>query len=168
MASSTQPFPHLNAQDLDGGRAWRAAQGAEGLGMTLLHTAVLAGDVDGVVGQLGDGGHEAYINRPMRYGFTALHLAAKAYSNAAQGFRTATPLDRWRLIVQMLLDDGADPAARDWQNRIPLALSEGYAPAALRSATEMAALRGAFFASEDGHGHGHRLYRDPAEERVLA
>lgn len=161
MASSTQPFPHMNHQDLDGGRAWRAATTAEELGMTCLHKAVLAGDVDDVVGQLGDGGHEAFINRPMRYGFTALHLAAKAYSNAAEGFRTATTVDRWRLIIQLLLDDGADPAARDWQNRIPLALADGVSPKALRDATELAAVGGRFYSPDDGIGPQPRLPRCP-------
>lgn len=152
MARVTNPFPHLNAADQDGGRAWRAAESGDDLGMTGLHTAVLAGDVDAVVSQLMDGTRAEFINRPMRYGFTALHLAAKAYSNAAQGFGTAITVERWSTIIGLLLADRADPTARDWKNRIPLALAEGFAPRGLRNATELAALSGAFYTPEDGYG----------------
>lgn len=143
---------------LDQGAAWRRATApAEQLKLLPLHEAVLACDQVRVDDLLRAG---ADATTPMAYGFSPLHLAARGFSIAAQGYRSSATLRAWGQIIEALLDAGADAAARDWQNRLPMALADGRAPARLRLATEQAAERGAFLGPNDGVGQGKRAGGD--------
>lgn len=143
--------------DLDGGSAWLAAGRTADLDLSPLHSAVVDGDVDSVALLLRN---RPDVNRPMHYGFTALHLAARGYALSAQSFRGTARLQAWTRIIELLLSAGANPAARDWKNRLPMALAEGHAPWRLRQATEDAASRGEFFSESDVLGQGKRAAGD--------
>ena len=143
--------------DLDQGQSWRAAPGPQALAMTPLHEAVLACAPERVAAALRAG---CPVDQGMSYGFTALHLAAAGFARAARTYRNAATVQGWTHVIDSLLNAGADPAARDWQNRIPMALSEGFAPENLRQATAREAAAERFYSANDGVGPGKRAGTD--------
>lgn len=94
---------------------------------TILHDAVQAGDVDAVEQALANG---ANPNAKTIYALAPLHIAARLYGLKRRQDR---PAQRWATIVELLLDAGADPTAKDFAGSMPAKWCEGFQPPALRA-----------------------------------